>query len=104
MEYVQGLSLNAYLKRKDQNRLTDAEWKAVFNQIAGAVAYCHESKICHRDIKLDNILIDPNTQKVKLIDFGFSTIIAADTKAKMFCGTPNYMAPEITAKKEYQGD
>ncbi len=54
----------------------------------------------HRDIKLENILID-NSLKIKLIDFGFS--IHSKQKLKIFCGTPSYMAPEIINKIEYCG-
>lgn len=40
---------------------------------------------------------------VKIIDFGFSCICSSIQKLKIFCGTPSYMAPEITMKKEYDG-
>ena len=60
--------------------------------------------IIHRDIKLDNILIDEKTKMVKLIDFGFSVILNNNmTRLKIFCGTPSYMSPEITRKHEYDG-
>ena len=58
--------------------------------------------ICHRDLKLENILIDERNN-VKLIDFGFSICTAPDQKLKIFCGTPSYMAPEIVQKKDYNG-
>ena len=65
--------------------------------------YLHDqTNICHRDLKLENILIDERNQ-VKIIDFGFSTCIPNDKKIKIFCGTPSYMAPEIVAKKEFCG-
>jgi serine/threonine protein kinase len=55
-----------------------------------------------RDIKLENILIDED-MNIKLIDFGFSTVLTGDKKLKLFCGTPNFMAPEIVTKKDYDG-
>jgi MAP/microtubule affinity-regulating kinase len=67
-----------------------------------ALSYCHSKCITHRDIKLENVLLDEN-KDVKLIDFGFSTCIPKDIKINIFCGTPSYMAPEIVKKTEYAG-
>lgn len=102
MEYVGGGSLHSYLKEKPHRRLEEEDAKFIFKQILTALHYCHRKSIAHRDIKLENILLDENKQ-VKLIDFGFSTCIPNDKKIKMFCGTPSYMAPEIVAKEEYAG-
>lgn len=66
------------------------------------IRYCHNRCITHRDIKLENVLIDQDNN-VKIIDFGFSTCIPNERKVKIFCGTPSYMAPEIVQKKEYRG-
>lgn len=59
-------------------------------------------QVTHRDIKLENILID-DEQIVRLIDFGFSTCFSNDIKAKLCCGTPSYMAPEIIQRQEFYG-
>ena len=59
--------------------------------------YCHSKSISHRDIKLENLLLD-DFGVLKIIDFGFSTCIPNDRRVKLFCGTPSYMAPEIVTK------
>jgi serine/threonine protein kinase len=62
----------------------------------------HENNIAHRDLKLDNILIDENN-RIKLIDFGFSVFANSEHKLQLFCGTPHYMDPDIVKKKDYNG-
>lgn len=102
MEYIGGGSLHGYLKSKPNRRLEEVDAKKVIRQITEGLRYCHSRCITHRDIKLENILLDEN-RVVKLIDFGFSTCIPNDKKIKIFCGTPSYMAPEIVRKTEYCG-
>lgn len=64
--------------------------------------HLHSINVVHRDIKLDNVLIEEGSRAVKLIDFGFSVIVSQQ-KLKVFCGTPSYMCPEIVRKKDYDG-
>ena len=102
MEYVRGISLHGYLKAKSGKRLPEQEAKRLFKEIVSGISYCHSLSISHRDIKLENILLD-ESNTIKIIDFGFSTYIPNDKKTKVFCGTPSYMAPEIIARKEHTG-
>ena len=102
MEYVGGPSLYTYLKSQPNKKMNEIEGKRIFKQITEALQYCHHKSITHRDIKLENLLMDEN-KNIKLIDFGFSTFMPVEEKAKMFCGTPSYMSPEIVLKKEYCG-
>lgn len=102
MEFVDGPSLYTYLKHKESKRLTEADAKEIFKQMMDGLAYLHEKGVAHRDLKLQNVLLDQK-RVVKIIDFGFSTQVTGDRKVKMYCGTPNYMAPEIVERKEYLG-
>lgn len=63
-----------------------------------ALKFMHAMNIAHRDIKLENIILDDELHP-KIIDFGFSTCIESDKKIKIFCGTPSYMAPEVVQRK-----
>jgi len=65
------------------------------------MAYMHSKCYAHRDLKLDNILMDPGTKKIKIIDFGFSQRVRPDEKLSIFCGTPHYMDPDIVRKAPY---
>ncbi|CAD8122696.1 unnamed protein product [Paramecium sonneborni] len=102
LEYVSGSSLHHLVRKQPERRLEEEIAKRIFKQILDAIQYCHSKNIAHRDIKLENILLEGLTPK--LIDFGFSTSFPIDKKVKMFCGTPSYMAPEIVTRQEYRGD
>ena len=99
MEYASGGNLCSYVKLK--KRLDENEARAIFQQLASAIAYLHTLNIVHRDIKLENILID-GKKNIKITDFGFSVYVQ-QKKLKIFCGTPSYMPPEIVMRREYYG-
>lgn len=102
LEYISGCSLHTYLKKRPNRRLEELEVKKLFRQIILGVEYCHAQNVTHRDLKLENLLLD-DKHNIKIIDFGFSTCFSHDKKIRVFCGTPSYMAPEIVARKEYAG-
>jgi len=107
MEYIQGESLHAHLKAQQTQpyyrRFPEDTCRAIIKQLLGVLHYLHSKNVTHRDIKLENILVDRKSGKLKLIDFGFCCCTAPDTKLKIFCGTPSYMAPEIVQKRDYLG-
>ena len=59
-----------------------------------AINHCHAHGIAHRDIKPENILLDAN-DSVKLADFGWSNFFNDDRRRLTYCGTPEYLAPEM---------
>ena len=101
-ELLTSKSLLSILKDKPERKIKEKECKKLIIPILDALQYLHSQNIVHRDIKLENIIMDKKNN-AKLIDFGFSVIIYNDQKLKVFCGTPSYMAPEIVAKQEYNG-
>ncbi|CAI2387511.1 unnamed protein product [Moneuplotes crassus] len=103
MEHVKGRSLYRYLKERPGKRLPEEEAKIIIRQIAEAIDYVHGQNVAHRDMKLENLIINSATKKITLIDFGFSITSGHEKKLKIFCGTPSYMSPEIIAKRDYLG-
>lgn len=71
------------------------------NQTLDVLEYMHRKGCCHRDIKLENILVD-NELTLKLTDFGFSTYKKIDSLSS-YHGTKTYMAPEIKKGMTYSG-
>lgn len=102
MELVDGKSLLSYVRSKEGMKLGESECMKVFAQIVAGIEYCHRNCIVHRDVKMENVLVDAECS-VKIIDFGFSVCTPSTEKLGVFCGTPSYMAPEIVMRKEYCG-
>jgi serine/threonine protein kinase len=98
MEFASGGDLCKYVR--DCKRLSENESHRIFCQILSGLMHCHAKGIVHRDIKLDNILLDSN-KNVKIVDFGFSVPFEQDQLLKKACGSPSYAAPEIVSRKQY---
>lgn len=103
-EYIDGESLRAFAQRQPSHRLPEDLARRFYRQVVQGVSYCHERLVVHRDIKLENLLLNHGQEQIKIIDFGFAAQVASkDTKLRAFCGTPSYMAPEIIKGEGYSG-
>lgn len=83
--------------------LAEPEARRIFGQLCLAVAYVHSKGIVHRDLKLENILLDERCN-VKLGDFGFTREFEKKRLMDTFCGTTGYASPEMLAGKKYTGE
>lgn len=103
MEFVKGGELFAKVAK---GRFSEDLSRRYFRQLISAVGYCHSRGVFHRDLKPENLLVDEHGN-LKVSDFGLSAIAAdqirADGLLHTLCGTPAYVAPEILAKRGYDG-
>ena len=81
---------------KSMTALAEEDAKKVFFQVISAVSYAHNNHICHRDLKLENILLKEkdSVATVKVADFGLSDFYRPGSTRKSNCGTLAFLAPE----------
>ncbi|KAF9648363.1 Pkinase-domain-containing protein [Thelephora ganbajun] len=99
-ELCSGGELFDYLVEK--GRVSEPETRIIFGQLCLSVAYIHGKGILHRDLKLENVLLDERC-RVKLGDFGFTREYERGTLLETFCGTTGYASPEMLQGKKYLG-
>ena len=75
--------------------IPEEEARFYFQQMVEAIAYCHQQKVIHRDLKLENVLVS-RTGELKIADFGVSKDTSVSSMPKTRVGTISYMAPEVT--------
>ncbi|KAL6944952.1 hypothetical protein ACO0QE_002394 [Hanseniaspora vineae] len=98
LEYCPGNELYEHLIH--MGRMPLGETTRLFAQICSAVYYSHSMRCVHRDLKLENILLDCNGN-AKLTDFGFARDCSTKTLLETICGTTAYMAPELIENKPH---
>ncbi|KAG6510860.1 hypothetical protein ZIOFF_028905 [Zingiber officinale] len=102
MEYAAGGEL--FERICNAGRFSEDEARFFFQQLISGVSYCHCMQICHRDLKLENTLLDGSTApRLKICDFGYSKSSVLHSQPKSTVGTPAYIAPEVLSRKEYDG-
>ena len=102
MEFLKGHDLARYCK---PDNLLDMETViSIVARSAEGLAFAHQQNVVHRDIKPANIMYEPESDIVKITDFGIARITdSSKTKTGMVLGTPSYMSPEQLAGKKVDG-
>eukprot|EP01137_Pigoraptor_chileana_P023842 Opistho-2@90824 len=99
MQFAGGGEIIDYISKK--GRLSEKDARFFFRQIVSAMDHCHESRVVHRDLKLENILLSSD-RNVLVSDFGLGRTFTDDL-CGTFCGTPLYAAPELVSGIKYPG-
>mmetsp|Transcript_5999 Transcript_5999/g.16746 ORF Transcript_5999/g.16746 Transcript_5999/m.16746 type:complete len:370 (-) Transcript_5999:368-1477(-) len=108
MEYAAGGELFDAIAEKGM--FAEPVARYFFQQLVCGLEHCHKRGICHRDLKLENTLLDSKGEtsapRVKICDFGYSKSAHMDSKPKSTVGTPAYIAPEVLRRQEakYSGE
>jgi serine/threonine protein kinase len=97
MDYAKNHTVFSLIKKK--NGMSESEAFKYFIDTAAAVNFLHDNNLIHRDIKPENLLID-DAGNVKLCDFGWCVDLNVGSRST-FCGTYEYMAPEIINEAPY---
>ncbi|KAM8831835.1 uncharacterized protein AB9W97_003240 [Spinachia spinachia] len=88
----------------DRKRLEEKEVRRYTRQILSAVEHLHQHGIVHRDLKIENFLLDEHNN-IKIVDFGLSNTVKAESLSLELlntqCGSPAYAAPELLAHRKY---
>lgn len=102
MEYLKGRDLTGYAQ--PEHLLPVPVVLGIIIRVAQALAYAHQQHVVHRDIKPANIMYEPDTDTIKVTDFGIARITdSSKTKTGMVLGTPSFMSPEQIAGKKVDG-
>lgn len=101
MDYVNGGQLLHYIVKRQ--RLSDRRTRQFSRQIVSALDYLHRNSIVHRDLKIENIMIDKSGRNIKIIDFGLSNLFCPERQLTTYCGSLYFAAPELLKANPYSG-
>jgi len=95
-EYMEGsCDLFDLMERRDFLEFDEEDARKIVYQVAKALQYCHARGVAHKDVKLENIVVEPDTKQATLIDFGLCEFAEDGPFSRCFCGSLPYTSPEL---------
>jgi len=103
MEYCAGGHLEDYISPK--RPMSSAAARYYFDQLVGGIVYCHSKGVCHRDLRVENLMLD-NKGNLKITDFGHAGMfeVGWDVFQTMLVGSVSHLAPEQVTGTVYSGE
>lgn len=99
MEHVEGRNLLYHVTRT--RKFTEERTRFYSAEIILALMFLHKKRVIHRDLKLDNVILDKEGH-CKLVDYGLAKLFdQGETRTSTFCGTSGYMSPEMIKEQQY---
>ena len=99
LEFINGETLSDRIRR---GKLSERQVQRIARELVGALAHLHAHGYVHRDLKLENIMMETKTGRSVLIDFGMAVRLHYEgEKCTTFCGSLGYVSPEMAAGRTY---
>ncbi|XP_076441180.1 uncharacterized protein LOC143280426 [Babylonia areolata] len=103
LEFAAGGELQTYVRCHKDGRLPEEKSRPFVRQMVSGLHYLHERGVTHRDLKMENIMLDEKRKHVKIVDFGLSITFTKDELMRTHCGSPEYAAPEMNPANDRYG-
>nr|XP_012235634.1 PREDICTED: probable serine/threonine-protein kinase MARK-A isoform X1 [Linepithema humile] len=95
-ELATGGDLCTHIKEQPAGKLDENTARLYARQLVAALKYMHSRGVVHRDLKMENIVLqDKRKEQIKIVDFGLSNIYTSNDPLRTHCGSPEYAAPEL---------
>jgi serine/threonine protein kinase len=105
LDYLHGTDLLGYMEHRQYKPTSEDQLRTMFRTLVSTLRFSHKQGIIHRDIKLENVMVDQNFTPY-LLDFGLCEILCDTNQTHLlndWVGTSEYCAPEILMRKSYDG-